>query len=89
MAHDGALHNPTTNSQCARILAWLQLGKPITASIALREFGVGRLAARVRDLRQSGHVIHTKMITVRNRNGSPCRVAEYWLVRSGAQGGAV
>jgi hypothetical protein len=84
MAHDGALHNPTTNSQCARILAWLQLGKPITAHVARSEFGCDRLAARIKDLRNDGHTIHTKTIKVFNREGQPCRVAEYWLVEGGS-----
>ena len=57
--------------------------------VARREFGCDRLAARIKDLRNDGHTIHTKTIKVFNRDGQPCRVAEYWLVRSdAAQGGA-
>lgn len=85
MAHNTVLHNPTTESQCARILAWLQLGKPLTATEALHEFGCARLAARVMDLRKEGARIHTKMIRVRNRNGAKCRIAEYWLLTTPAK----
>lgn len=85
MAQAAALQNHTTNSQCARILAWLQLGKPITSRVAQSEFGCDRLAARIKDLRDDGHTIHSKLITVFNRDGAKCRVAEYWLIGGGAQ----
>lgn len=78
-----------TDTQCKRVLAWLELGKPITQQLALSELGVGRLAARIQDLRDAGHTIHTKTITVRNRFGEPCRVAEYSLLSTGGvYGGA-
>ncbi len=76
-----------TNSQCKRVLDWLSLGKPITAEVAKNELGIARLAARIADLREAGHIIHAKTITVRNRFDEKCRVAEYTLSRL-AQGGA-
>lgn len=82
MADVLALRNTVTATQCQRLLLWLKLEKPITAEIAFREFGIARLAARIQDLRDAGHVIHTKSITVLNRDGQKCRVGEYWLVRA-------
>jgi hypothetical protein len=82
------LRNSVTATQCTRVLEWLALGKPLTAEIAKNAMGIARLAARVQDLRDQGNVIHTKIITVRNRFGQKCRVAEYSLLRT-AQGVAV
>lgn len=73
------LHNSVTASQCNKILAWLQAGKTITALEALDEFGCNRLAARIADLRNKGNDIKSVSITVTNRDGKKCRVAEYSL----------
>lgn len=81
---DAVLRNHTTASQCAKILARLQAGKTITPLEALDEFGCNRLAARVADLRKGGHAIHSKLITVFNRDGGKCRVAEYSMVQGDA-----
>jgi len=67
------------NSQCASILKWLRDGKPITPLLALQQFGCMRLAARIGNLKASGHLIDTTMITVTNADGSQSRVAEYRL----------
>jgi hypothetical protein len=67
------------NSQCASILKWLRDGKPITPLLALDQFGCFRLAARINDLKASGHTIDSTMITVTNRDGSHSKVAEYRL----------
>lgn len=64
-------------SQCASILKWLREGKPLTPLMALDQFGCLRLAARINNLRDSGHVINSTMITVTNRDGTQSRVAEY------------
>ncbi len=77
-----------TISQCKRVLDWLSLGKPITAEVAKNELGIARLAARIADLRNAGHIIHAKTIKVKNRFGEDCRVAEYTLLRL-AQGCSV
>lgn len=79
MAQTAAVPN---SSQCARILDWLTAGKPLTAEQALSAMGIARCAARIQDLRDAGNVITTRMITVRNRYGEPCRVAEYTLKKS-------
>lgn len=52
---------------------------PLTHLQAADELGVLRLAARVLDLRTDGHPIISRSITVRNRHGANCRVAEYSL----------
>lgn len=67
-----------TKSQNAQILAALEEGA-LTALEAQERFGVMRLAARVRDLRDQGHVIHAEMVTVKNRHGDDVRVASYSL----------
>ena len=46
-----------SQSQCDLILSHLKAGKALTPLAALDRFGVFRLAARVRDLRDQGHRI--------------------------------
>lgn len=77
------LHNSVTASQCSKILAWLKAGKTLTALDALDEFGCNRLAARIADLRNAGHAIESKRITVFNRDGGKCNVSEYSLAGAG------
>jgi hypothetical protein len=66
-------------SQSAQILKWLRDGKPLTPLLALEQFGCFRLAARINDLKSSGHPISSAMITVTTRDGSQTMVAEYRL----------
>ena len=49
----------TSPSQKDRIRLHLLLGRPLTAVQALREYGCGRLAARINDLRKEGLNIKT------------------------------
>lgn len=65
-------------SQCDRLLDRLQRG-PVDPMTALTELGIYRLAARAYDLRDDGHRIVTRTITVSNRFGESCRVAQYEL----------
>lgn len=62
-------------TQNARILAYLEHGKPITPMTALNRFGVLRLAARIAELKRRGHDIGTHMV----RRGSKV-FAAYRLV---------
>jgi multidrug resistance efflux pump len=62
-----------------KILKHLRSGQPLTRREALLQHNVGRLAARVHELRQAGHPIESRMIDVKNANGETCRVAEYYL----------
>lgn len=67
-------------SQCDAILCFLKRGNTLTQLEALDLFGCLRLASRIKDLRNRGHVIETITETVYNRDGEPCRVARYRLV---------
>jgi hypothetical protein len=66
-------------TQANMILKHMQQGHSLTALEALNRFGCNRLAARICDLRQSGHVIHTDTVSA---NGK--QFAKYSLVRSAA-----
>jgi hypothetical protein len=63
-------------TQCDQILAALKQGVPLTPIDALKRFNCFRLAARIRDLREEGHVIVTETI---ERNGKT--FASYRYVR--------
>lgn len=52
----------TTTSQSTQILAALKAGQHITPIDALNRFGCLRLGARVFDLKQAGHKIHTARV---------------------------
>lgn len=71
----------TTRNQCDQVLAALRRG-PMTASDARKHLGIDRLAARVFDLRQDGWDITSRLVTVHNRHGEPCRVARYTLTET-------
>lgn len=62
-------------SQCQRILNYMKQGKSLTPTQALSRFGCFRLAARIADLKESGHTITTEMV---KRDGK--RFAKYRLV---------
>lgn len=51
--------------------------RAMTATEILLELGIARASARVHDLRNAGHVIHSTEVIVKNRFGKPCRVARY------------
>lgn len=66
-------------SQCERLLMHLKSG-PIEPLQALKDLGIYRLSARIKNLRDEGHNIETNMVDVVNQFGEPCRVAEYRLL---------
>jgi hypothetical protein len=66
-------------NQTEQILNHLKAGKAITPLGAIERFGVMRLAARVRDLRDMGIDVKRRMIPVLNRYGKEVMVAEYRL----------
>lgn len=70
-----------TQSQNKEILAWLKAGNTITALQALRKFGCLRLSARIFNLKDQGHEIDGRMITLDNGK----RVKEYYLKGSNPQ----
>ena len=49
-------------TQCEQVLAYLKKGKTLTPIDALNEFGIFRLAARCKDLRDQGHDIVTQRV---------------------------
>lgn len=65
--------------QQERILKFLQENDAITPLAAWQILGVYRLASRICDLKQSGHPITKKMVSVTNKFGEDCRVASYSL----------
>jgi len=62
-------------TQRAELLKVLKAGRAITPLEALRSLGIGRLAARVWDLKREGWRIEQRMVAV----GDGARVAQYWL----------
>jgi 23S rRNA pseudoU1915 N3-methylase RlmH len=68
-------------SQNVELLKYLKQGRRLTAAKAARELGIWRLAARVADLRESGHNVVTVMLA--GKNGS--RFAQYHLSQSRPQ----
>lgn len=67
-------------SQCEQVISRLRIA-PLTAAEAMQELSVGRLAARVEELRSKGHDIHTEQVTAANRFGEKCRYGRYHLVK--------
>ena len=67
-------------SQCMRVLNRLRTG-PLTAYEAIRELSVGRLAARIEELRNKGHDIHTEQVESVNVYGDATRYGRYHLVK--------
>lgn len=65
----------STETQCAAILDHLRKRGSINPMIALKRYGCFRLAARVKDLKDDGHLINTTLV---NRRGK--RYAAYSLV---------
>ena len=65
-------------SQYDRLLDRLERG-PITPMEAWNELGIYRLASRVKDLRDKGHVISGSRVNVANRFGETCNVTRYSL----------
>ena len=65
-------------TQSSQILKYLENGHSLTPRKAMVEFGVMRLAARIKDLRDDGHAIQTERVTVPTRSGD-ARVARYSL----------
>ena len=65
-------------NQEARILERLKKG-PMTKLDAMNATGVLNIGDCVMKLRRKGFEIKTEMISVRNRYGEKCRIAEYTL----------
>ena len=64
------------NNKTQRLIAYILSGKPITAIEAVERFGVMRLASRIFELREAGHVIDSKKV---DKNG--VKFVQYRLVK--------
>ena len=65
-------------NQAKQVLEYIQEHGSITQREALRKLGVGRLAARISDLRAEGYNITTEIIKVHTKGGK-AHVARYTL----------
>lgn len=70
----------SATTQCGRLLEYLRKHGKINPLEAWQELGIYRLAARCHDLRCSGHDIIKATVSVQNRFGEDCRVAEYRMI---------
>lgn len=66
--------------QNKRVLERLRV-RPLSAKDAWAELGIGRLSARIMDLRQQGHEIETMRFRGINRFGERVSYAVYRLVK--------
>ena len=67
-------------TQCDRLLSYLETHPGITPMGAWNELGIYRLGARVWDLKHKrGYNITKRLVTVQNRFGEDCKVAQYRL----------
>ena len=70
-------------TQNERLLDHFKQGKTIQPMQAWHNLGIYRLGSRIHDLRKAGHNINRNWVTVYNRWGEECRVAEYTLEMPG------
>ena len=70
---------PRTMSKTHKSLILDYIGEhgSITHGEAYEELGVGRLSARIEELRQCGYPIETVMVKGRNRYNNPVQYAKY------------
>ena len=61
------------------ILAALKQGERITSMGAIRKYGITRLAARIRNLKDMGYKIKAESRTVRNMQGNSTNISVYSL----------
>jgi hypothetical protein len=66
-------------TQSERVLKYLEDGKKLTCLNAFNELGITQVAARIFELKEQGHPIKKKMISVTNRYDEKCSVAEYYM----------
>jgi hypothetical protein len=61
-------------SQTKEILKWMMRGNMISAKTAYNAFGCLRLASRIRDIRDAGIIIQSRIVREGRRNYS-----QYWI----------
>ncbi len=67
------------NDQTDLLLGYLKANKTITAAEAMNVLGIGRLSARIFDLRAEGYDISMQLKSGRNRYGKAISYGEYRL----------
>lgn len=68
-------------TQCQRVIDYMNEFGGITQLEALNELGVMRLASRISDLRRRGVAIRSETHSVTNRFGETCRIKRYSLLQ--------
>ena len=68
-------------SQKDWIITQLKTGRRLTQQTALLEYGIGRLASRIDELRKVMPEIVTEIKTVTKASGKKARIAEYYIPR--------
>ena len=66
-------------TQCDRILKYMNDFGSITQLQAIADLGCMRLASRVSDLRKRGYPIRKRMVTGKNRYAEKTNYAEYYM----------
>lgn len=61
------------------VLGHMRMYGGISSFTAFEKYGITRLAARIHDLRDQGHVIETHNVTRKNRHNNPVTFALYTL----------
>jgi hypothetical protein len=69
-------------TQVERLINHFKTHSSIDPLQALREYGIFRLAARIKDIKKAGYTINTVRQIVRNQFGEDCRVACYEIERA-------
>lgn len=62
-----------------QILAYMATHGGITQADAFLHLGVGRLGARIYDMRERGIPIEARMVGVKKKDGSQAFVAKYYI----------
>ena len=68
------------------IYKYMETHGGITQAEAFLELGVGRLGARIYDMRERGIPIKVQMVQVKKKDGSEAFVARYSIEREAANG---
>ena len=71
-------------TQCERVLQYMQDFGSVNPQQAMADLGIMRLAARISDLRRDGHQITRTLVSGKNRYGEVVRFAEYRLTEESA-----
>lgn len=66
-------------TQCERVLKYMQDFGSVNPQQAIADLGIMRLASRISDLKKEGYKISRQMVAGKNRYGEAVRFAEYRL----------